>query len=242
MPAHSPQRVDGERFTSDDHQTWGMLYSGLEVCRQEMTVPEFTEGLKTLHITGEKIPDLNQVNATLGRLTGWSGVPVIGLEESAAFYPMLADRTYPIGWFVRDRLDLSYTPAPDVFHDLYGHLPFFADEAFADFCADFGRRACRYLDQPEIMNQFDRFFWFTVEFGLIKTPQGNRIFGGGILSSRGESDYALGPTPKVVPFDLNRIRSQHYRVDVYQETLFLIPDRVTLYESLDRFETLIRES
>ena len=149
---------------------------------------------------------------------------------------MLARREFPIGNFIRDPKDLSYTPAPDVFHDLYGHLPFFADAAYANFCADLGLRASRYLDSPTKIRQFERLFWFAVEFALLETPVGRRIFGAGIASSFGECRYALSNEPELIPFDLHVIRAQEFKIDEFQKRLFVIKDVGQLYGCLDSFE------
>jgi phenylalanine-4-hydroxylase len=169
-------------------------------------------------------------------LTGWRGVPVVGLEDGASFFAMLARREFPVGNFIRDERDLSYTPAPDVFHDLYGHLPLLADAAYADFCWRFGVSAMRFGDTPERLLAYERLFWFGVEFPLIESAEGRRIFGGGILSSSGESDYALGPEPEVLPFDLGIIRRQAYRIDLMQTRLFVLDRPETLYGCLPAFE------
>lgn len=198
-------------------------------------MPEFAEGLEALGITGDRVPDLDAVNAKLRRLTGWEGVPVEGLEEGESFYRMLSERKFPIGNFIRDPKDLSYTPAPDIFHDLYGHIPFYADLRYAEYCQEFGRRACLKIKDPQVFREYERFFWFTVEFGLVETPVGRRIFGAGIASSYGECEYALSNKPKVIPFDVKTIRAQEFRIDVFQETLFVFKNVNQLYQSLNQF-------
>ena len=131
---------------------------------------------------------------------------------------------------------MTYTPAPDVFHDLYGHLPFLVDSNYADFCEDFGKRAIKYLGAPYIVKQFETLFWFGVEFPLVKTPEGLRIFGAGIASSISECDYALSSTPELVEFDPEKIRHQEYRIDEMQKKLFVLENPQQLYGCLDSFE------
>ena len=196
----------------------------------------FSAGLETLKIGADQIPDLDQVNRLLRERTGFRGVPVEGLKEPISFFKMLSEREFPVGNFIRDSKDLNYTPAPDVFHDLYGHLPFFADEKYADFCADFGRRALRYRDRPEFILQFDRLFWFSIEFALIRTHQGLRIFGAGIASSNAECEYALGGQPELIPFDLERIRAQEFKIDEFQKRLFVLGSSSELYRCLPAYE------
>jgi phenylalanine-4-hydroxylase len=180
------------------------------------------------------------VNTKLTFLTGWKGVFVKGLEDAQGFYRLLRARQFPIGDFVRDRKDLNYTPAPDVVHDLYGHVPFHADPAYADYCQRYGELACQFLDDPRRLRMLERYFWFTIEFGLVKTPQGRRIFGAGIASSVGECAYALSDVPEVVPFEVERICAQEFRIDQMQPRLFILDSVEQLYASFPRLEAHVR--
>lgn len=236
---HSQLRI----FTPEEHGTWRKLFEQQAKKREEQIIDWFSYGLKALDITAERIPKLDEVNSRLNRLTGFCGVVVDGLEDVHQFYPMLARREFPIGNFIRDPIDLSYTPAPDVFHDLYGHLPFFVDPMYADFCQNFGICACKYLDDEVILRQFERLFWFTIEFALIKTSKGNRIFGAGIASSFSECSYALTGAPlgpEVVPFDLNVIRHQKFKVDDLQRRIFILDNEMQLFSCLNEFEAMLR--
>ena len=225
-----------KKWTEKEHETWRKLYSRLDRCRERQAVPEFAEGLKVLGIGPDAIPNMEQVNQKLASISGWRGVPVTGFVEVADFFAGLTRKEFPIGNFIRDDMDLSYTPAPDVFHDLYGHLPLFVDRAYGDFCQKFGEVACRYAGNEEVLKQFDRLFWFGVEFPLLRTAEGVRIFGGGILSSLGESDYSLSDKPKVESFDVERIRHQDFHIDVFQDTLFLLDSKEQLFSCLRAFE------
>lgn len=224
-------------FTDAEHDTWRRLFARLEHCRQELAHPAFVAGLDALGIDGRRIPELDEVNRRLSALTGWRGVPVTGLEDGRSFFALLARREFPIGAFIRDAKDLSYTPAPDVFHDLYGHLPLFADRAYADFCHRFGVLACEALaaatdDADTRLVELERLFWFGVEFPLVETARGRRIFGGGILSSFGESAFSLSAEPEVLPFDAEVIRRQPYRIDVMQRRLFVLRSPAELYAAI----------
>lgn len=222
-------------FGPIENRTWKTLFERQSLKRERQIIPQFSQGLKALGISADAIPHLEGVNSHLRKLTGWEGVPVEGLEEGASFYDMLAQKKFPIGNFIRDEKDLSYTPAPDVFHDLYGHLPFFADIQYADFCQEYGKQASKYKSDCEILREFERFFWFTIEFGLIETSEGRRIFGAGIASSFGECEYALSTKPIVKNFDVNEIRNQEFRIDIFQEQLFILKNVNQLYQSLELF-------
>lgn len=214
-------------------ETWASILRAHEKTRQNQIVDIFLKGVDYLGFTPERIPDLNEVNQKLASRGGFRGVFVAGLEEGARFYKMLAQREFPIGNFIRSREDLSYTPEPDIVHDLYGHMPFYADPKYSAFCEKFGKAACRFLDRPELLRQFERFFWFTAEFGLVKTAKGIRIFGAGIASSIGECEYALSGKPEVVPFSVDAVRKQEFRIDLMQTKLFLLESPEQLYASLD---------
>ncbi len=234
-------QVESYRLWSDaEHRTWAVLYRNLEHCRAQQAFPLFTEGVRRLELSADHIPDLGAVNQRLSELTGWKGVPVAGLEDNTSFFPGLARREFPLGNFIRDARDVNYTPAPDVFHDLYGHLPLLADPAYAAFCQEFGARAAKYIDRPDLMEQWGRLFWFGVEFPLVETPVGRRIFGGGILSSFGESNYALSAEPEVLPFDIEVIRAMPYRVDEMQRRIFILERPEQLYRCLEAYESGMR--
>ncbi|MBL8921422.1 MAG: hypothetical protein JNJ54_21360 [Myxococcaceae bacterium] len=221
-------------FTDDENATWGAVVRTQRPRRLEQLVPMFAKGLAVLGMDRETIPPLEEVNAKLMALTGWQGVYVKGLEDGRGFYSLLRDRKFPIGNFVRDQRDLNYTPAPDIVHDLYGHIPFFTNAPYADYCQRYGELACRFLDDAERLRRLERYFWFTIEFGLVETPAGRRIFGAGIASSIGECVYALSGEPEVVPFDVERICAQEFRIDQMQKRLFVLPDVETLYASFPK--------
>ncbi len=227
------------RYSTQEVATWRFLFTNLEENRRSMAVPLFAEGVEALGLSPGQIPDLADVNARLLKKTGWTGIPVEGLEAGDSFYPALARREYPIGNFIRDANDVNYTPAPDIFHDLYGHLPFFMNGPYADFCAEYGKMAVRHMHDPRRLERFERFFWFTIEFALTETNAGRRIFGAGILSSHAESTYSLSDQPEVLAFDVKRICDQTYKIDSFQNRIFVLQDPTQLYDSLPELERYV---
>lgn len=217
----------------EDHATWCRLFGRQAECRSKLAHPLFSAGLEALGIGPDRIPDLNDVNDRLSRRTGWRGVTVEGLEGPKSFFALLARREFPIGAFLRDAKDLNYTPAPDIFHDLYGHMPFFVDPDYARFCEAFGSAALAVAEDPARLREFERLFWFGVEFPLVRTPKGRRIFGGGILSSFGESLYAMSASPEVRRFDVQEVRRREFRIDQMQPTLYELESPDELYRCLD---------
>ncbi len=212
--------------------TWKTVLQRHSKVRKRQVVDLFHKGLDVLGISSEEIPSLKEINFKLKGLSGFQGVFVKGLEEGEDFYKLLSERKFPVGNFIRDANDLNYTPEPDIIHDLYGHLPFFIDRDYGDFCQKFGEEACKFVDRPDLLQQFERLFWFSIEFGLIKTENGIRVFGAGIAFSIGECEYALSEEPEVVPFDIEVIRKQEFRIDKMQKKLFLLEDVEQLYNSL----------
>jgi phenylalanine-4-hydroxylase len=226
-------------FTKEEKSSWFTILSNHKKTRENQIYELFHNGVKTLGISETEIPDLNKINQKLKSLTGFEGVFVDGLEDGTSFYRMLANKQFPVGNFIRDKKDLSYTPAPDIVHDLYGHLPFFADKNYADFCYRFGVEACKFINNEKKLHQFERLFWFTIEFGLIKTTKGPRVFGAGIASSTGECEYALSGKPEILPFDLDKIRKQEFKIDEMQKRLFILDSPEQLYSCLDKFVSLV---
>lgn len=226
-------------FTDDENATWGEVVRTQRPRRMEQLVPMFSKGLVALEMDRDTVPALEDVNAKLLALTGWRGEYVKGLEDGRGFYSLLRDRKFPIGNFVRDRKDLNYTPEPDIIHDLYGHIPFHADQPYADALHRYGEFACRFLDDPIRLRRLERFFWFTYEFGLVETKAGRRIFGAGIASSIGECVYALSGEPEVVPFDVETICAQEFRIDQMQKRLFVMPSIDALYESWPKLMAVV---
>jgi len=220
-------------FTNDETETWQTVLSTHEKTRRDQVVDIFHNGLKTLDIQANKIPQLWEINDTLEKISGFNGAYVTGLEDGKSFYPMLAKRLFPVGNFIRDKRDLSYTPEPDMIHDLYGHIPLFVNRDYAQFCQKIGETACRFIDDDKKFHQFERFFWFTIEFGLIKTDDGPRAFGAGIASSIGECDFALSGGPEVIDFDIELIINQEFRIDEMQKKLFILESKSQLYGCID---------
>ncbi len=238
----APQIQAYRDWTPAEHATWKLLFTNQTPKRDVQIYDIFSKGVEQLGFTADRIPNIDEVNRKLQKLTGWRGIPVVGLEEDHSFYYMIAEKQFPIGNFIRDPKDLSYTPAPDVFHDLYGHLPFFCDKEYSDFVADLGKRAVKMEGNEEGLKQWARLFWFTVEFALVKTGKGKRIFGAGIASSFSECAYALGDQPEVLPFSIEAIRNQDFRIDDFQRRIFILESPQQLYSCLDEYEKAVIKS
>jgi len=213
---------DWRSYTQVEHDTWDTLYD-----RQMKILPgrasdAFLNGLKALDLNTGGIPDFALVNPKLKALTGWTVVCVPGLVPDEVFFDHLANRRFPSGQFIRKPDQLDYLQEPDIFHDVFGHVPMLTDPDFADYMEAYGKGGQRAAGLG-VLPQLARLYWYTVEFGLMESPQGLRIYGAGIVSSATESVFALeDPSPNRIGFDLERVMRTLYRIDDFQQVYFVI--------------------
>ena len=219
------------RYTPEDHATWQSLFE-----RQARLLPgracrEFMTGLEGLKVAAEGVPRFDALSEILERATGWRIVAVPGLVPDEVFFGHLAARRFPVTWWIRRPEQMDYLQEPDVFHDIYGHVPLLMNPVFADYMQAYGQGGLKALSLGALPN-LARLYWYTVEFGLIETPDGLRIYGSGILSSKGESIYCLDDAaPNRVRFDLLRVMRTRYRIDTFQQTYFVIRAFEELFEA-----------
>jgi phenylalanine-4-hydroxylase len=220
-----------EAYTPLEHQVWITLYERQVKIIANRACEEVLRGLALLDLHGQGIPDFRSLNKALKPLTGWEVVAVPGLVPDAVFFDHLANRRFPAGRFIRTPDQLDYLQEPDVFHDVFGHVPLLADPVFADYLQAYGQGGLRALGLGQLHN-LARLYWYTVEFGLVQTEQGLRIYGAGILSSRTESIYCLeSPVPRRLGFDIERVMRTPYRIDNVQETYFITPSLQDLLDA-----------
>lgn len=229
-------------YTAEEHETWKLLYERQFKIMPGRACDEFFEGIDALDIDKNQIPDFTELSKKLKARTGWEVVAVEGLIPNLPFFKLLSERKFPAGNFIRKRSQIDYIEEPDVFHDVFGHVPLLANPVFADYLEDYGKGGLRAGDFGTIDN-LARLYWFTVEFGLMQTAKGLRIYGAGILSSPGETVFALeDPSPNRIAFDLKRVMKTLYRVDDYQQTYFVIDSIEKLFkETYADFAPLYKE-
>jgi phenylalanine-4-hydroxylase len=214
-----PQNWD--RFTAPEHATWATLFQRQAALLPGRACPEYLAGLRALDFAAG-IPDFRALSETLHRLTGWQVVAVPGLVPDAVFFDHLANRRFPAGNFIRGADQLDYLQEPDMFHDVFGHVPMLTDPVFADYMQGYGRGGQRALRHGSLPN-LARLYWYTVEFGLVRTDAGLRIYGAGIVSSASETVFALeDASPHRLGFALRRVLRTPYRIDDFQQTYFVI--------------------
>jgi phenylalanine-4-hydroxylase len=221
-----------EEYTAIDHDVWSTLCARQLALMPTHAAPEFLSGLRMLDFDLRRIPSLEATSDILHRLTGWRLVGVPGLIPERNFFAFLAAREFPVTVWMRRPEELDYLVEPDLFHDFFGHLPMLTHPVFANYVQEYGRRGSE-ASSPATLKCLARLYWYTVEFGLIDTPLGRRAFGAGILSSRGETVYALEATkPPRLAFDLRRVLATDYLIDSYQQRYFVLESFEQLFDSV----------
>jgi phenylalanine-4-hydroxylase len=209
-------------YTADEHAVWDLLYRRQMTLLADMADDAMLRGHEALNLGKGGIPNFDAINIELKKLTGWTVVAVPSLVPDDIFFTHLANRRFPAGAFIRTRVQLDYIQEPDIFHDVFGHVPLLTDPVFADYMEAYGKGGLRAVKFGRLKN-LAALYWYTVEFGLIETPKGLRIYGAGISSSADESKFALkDSSPNRIRFDLERVMRTAYRIDDFQETYFVI--------------------
>jgi len=212
-----------DRYEPAEHAVWTRLYERQKALLPGRASDPFLAGLDALDLHRGGIPDFRRINAELQKLTGWTVVAVPGLVPDEVFFEHLANRRFPAGQFIRKPTELDYLQEPDIFHDVFGHVPMLTDPVFADYMRAYGQGGLRALGLGRLHN-LARLYWYTVEFGLMESAAGLRIYGAGIVSSRAETIFALeSASPNRLGFDLERVMRTPYRIDDFQQTYFVIP-------------------
>jgi phenylalanine-4-hydroxylase len=218
-------------YSAEEHDRWRRLYRRQMALMPKYAAPAFLSCIERLDASSG-IPDFARINETLRQLTGFQIFAVPGLIPAAVFFDHLANRRFPVTWWIRAESELDYLEEPDVFHDFFGHVPLLAHPVFADYMEEYGKAGPRAAEMNAIP-LLSRLYWYTIEFGLIRSGAGLRVYGAGILSSKGETVYAIdSDVPNRLGFDLARILTTEYRIDAFQETYFVI----------DSFEQLFAET
>jgi phenylalanine-4-hydroxylase len=219
---------DWQRYTPDEHRIWKALYERQIKLIEQYAAPEFIAGVRALAAPSDRIPRMEDTNRVLSAATGWQVVGVPGLIPEEHFFAHLANRCFPVTVWIRRWKELDYLVEPDIFHDFFGHVPMLTNPVFARFMQAYGAAGPKAV-AADGLKMLARLYWYMVEFGLIRTPQGLRAYGSGILSSKGETVYSIeSKLPHRIAFDLVRVMRTDYLIDDFQKTYFVV----------DRFEDL----
>lgn len=219
-------------YSDEDHAVWSLLYERRMRALADTGSAVFLRGAEAIGLRSDRVPDLAEVNARLGARTGWAAVPVGGFLPAPEFFASLARRRFPTTVTVRPRAQLDYLPEPDIFHDVFGHVPLHADPMFAAFLARFGEAAAA-ASRSEDVELMTRLFWFTVEFGLVREGGAVKVYGSGLISSHGDAANALGPSCDRRPFSLEAVAAQPFAIDRLQEVLFVVESFDELFAAVD---------
>ena len=216
-------------YATDEHARWDRLFADAWATLQGRACEAFLDAVEQLELSQAGIPDMRELSDRLEPLTGWRVVPVAGLVPDEVFFEHLANRRFPAGAFIRSEAEMEYLEEPDIFHDIFGHVPLLATPEYAAFMQAYGKGGRRARQRGQLHN-LARLYRYTIEFGLVREAEGLRLFGAGIMSSTAESIFALeDPSPNRVQFELERVMRTHYIIDDFQQTYFVI----------DSFEDLV---
>ena len=238
-------------YRDEDHATWATLYERQRDVLKGRACDEFIAAQDAMGMTPDRIPKFAELNEVLSKATGWTLIGVEGLLPELDFFDHLANRRFPVTWWIRRPDQIDYIEEPDLFHDLFGHVPLLMIPVFADYMEAYGRGGVKaHAIGADALQNLTRLYWYTVEFGLIRQKDGLRIYGSGIVSSKGESIHCLeSDAPNRIGFDLERIMRTRYRIDTYQKTYFVIdsfeqlmdatrPDFTPIYEKLATLDSI----
>ena len=233
---HRPERPDWtidqgwHNYTPQEHAVWKTLFERQSKLLPGRACDEFVRGMQDLPIGPDQIPNFEQLSETLSQRTGWQIVAVPGLVPDDVFFEHLAHRRFPAGHFIRKPHELDYLEEPDVFHDVFGHVPMLMNPAIADYIQAYGEGGLR-AKRLGVLEKLARVYWYTVEFGLVKQPDGLRVYGAGIASSATETVFSVeDASPNRVAFDLERVMRTNYRIDDFQESYFVLDNLNDLLE------------
>ncbi|HET7655868.1 MAG TPA: phenylalanine 4-monooxygenase [Luteimonas sp.] len=234
IPVYATGTVDQpwDGYTAEEHETWRQLFARQRALLPGRACQAFLEAQEAMGMSPDRIPRFDDLNEALAGTTGFRIVGVEGLLPELDFFDHLAHRRFPVTWWIRRPDQIDYIEEPDLFHDLFGHVPLLMNPVFADYLQAFGRGGVKaHALGPDALMCLARLYWYTVEFGLIREQGGLRIYGSGIVSSSGESVYSVeSAAPNRIGFDLERVMRTRYRIDSFQKTYFVI----------DSFEQLMR--
>lgn len=238
LPTAEPYLIeqDWSKYTPDQHATWAELVSRRMPQLAEHACEEYLDGFEQIGLRQDIIPNLAEVNRRLGPRTRWNATPVSGFLPPDAFFEMLAARQFPTTTWLRSRESLEYTPEPDIFHDVFGHVPMHAHPVFADFLQQYGRVCAALIHDKDKLERMGRLFWFTVEFGVIRQHGRIRIYGSGLISSHGESNYVIQGGPEIRDFNLDQVLDQQFLVSEMQKVLYAVESFEQIYEAAHEAE------
>lgn len=228
-----------EKYTKEDFQVWKTLYDRQMEILPKLASQSYLEAIDVVGFKGEKIPDFREVNTILKEESGWQLAVVPNIIPNEEFFPLLSNKTFSATTWLRKMSQLDYLDEPDMFHDVFGHVPLLSNPTFCAFFKGLAEIAMKYIDDPKAIDMLGRMYWFTIEFGLIKENGELKIYGAGILSSHGETKFSLSEEPEHFPFEVPRVLEQDYDNMKIQDKYFVIESFEQLFQSLNKIENYV---
>ncbi|NEM97151.1 phenylalanine 4-monooxygenase [Pontibacter burrus] len=228
-------------YTAEDHNVWAILFERQYQNLQGKAIPEFFEGLEKVGFERNYIPDFDEVNKRLKPLTGFEVVPAPGIVDDFLFFKLIADHKFPATIWIRTMDQLDYLEEPDMFHDVFGHVPLLTIPVYCEFLAKLSQLALQFTDRPDVIDLLTRIYWYTIEFGLFNQNGKAQIYGAGILSSVGESNQSVSDESVKFKFDVDHILSTPYIKETFQSQYFLISDFKELMDALPALESALHK-
>lgn len=224
-----------DRYTAENHEVWRTLYHERMKTLDDQASKVFLDGMRAIGLPSDSVPEVASINANLAQRTGWASRPVPGYLPAKAFFACLAHRQFPTTITMRPKRLMHYLPEPDIFHDIFGHVPLHADDVFAEFLQTYGKAAL-HCEDPYHIERLGRLFWFTVEFGLIREEGRTKLYGSGLISSLGESEHALrSKNVDRRDFDLDRVCDTPFEIDHYQPILYVLDSFEQLRDAMNKY-------
>lgn len=227
-----------QHYTSEDFEVWRLLFERQEQNLQNKACTRYLNCLSTLNkaLNATEVPRFDKLSKELKRHNGWEIEVVPGLIPVDDFFQLLSQKKFCSSTWLRKKSQLDYLEEPDMFHDIFGHIPLLVDAQYSAFAQKLGEVGVKYSHDKTVVAQLQRLYWFTIEFGLKKGTKKTEIYGAGIMSSFGESNYIYNSSPEIKPYDFNTILQQEFRTDVIQTLYFEIESYEQLYDSLNMFD------
>lgn len=231
-----------DKYTEEDHKVWSILYHRMMEILPSYSSKAYMSGIENVGFEPDKIPNFIDCNSKLSKITGWEIYVVPGLIDNKPFFEHLSNKEFPSSTWLRKMSQLEYLEEPDMFHDVFGHVPLLANIHFAKFLEKLASIALKHIENDWAVEIISRLYWYTVEFGLIREEGLLKVYGAGILSSSGETVYSVdSDIPKRVPYDIKTLFATPYIKDKFQEVYFVIDSYEQLYNSIPEIERILEE-
>lgn len=230
-----------QHYTWEDFEVWKILFDRQMKNLEDHVSHDFLQALENVRFRPDRIPDFKEVNAILGRQTGWGLHTVPNISEQTEFFNLLSQKRFTATCWLRTKEQLDYLEEPDMFHDVFAHTPLLSNPAYCDFFKSMGDLAMKHIQNPAIVEKLGRLYWFTIEFGMIYENRNMKAYGAGIISSAGETKNALSNRVKKFDFDIDKLFNTNFRTDILQDKYFVIDSFDQLLAAVPKIEEAVQE-